>query len=261
MATQPDGRVPHSRLRVEVFATRELAERAVADEIAGLLRAKPDAVLGLATGNTPVGVYRELIRRHRAGELSFARASFFNLDEFCGVEPSHPASFHAWMRAQLFDSIDADPRRVHIPDGRGDERAVQRHALEYERAIQDAGGIDLQLLGIGRNGHIGFNEPGCSRTDRTRRVELHPWTREDQSAAFGGLERVPRHAITMGVATILDARRLVVMAFGASKRAVIERTLASETTPDWPASHLHSHPNVVLRVDESVSVSAPSPRR
>jgi glucosamine-6-phosphate deaminase len=153
------------------------------------------------------------------------------------------------MRAQLFDFIDADPRRVHIPDGRGDERAVQRHALEYERAIQDAGGIDLQLLGIGRNGHIGFNEPGCARTDRTRCVELHPWTREDQSASFGGLERVPRHAITMGVATILDARRLVVMAFGASKRSIVERTLAADDPLDWPATYLQSHTAVTLLAD------------
>lgn len=240
MSESAAGRV-NTSLRVEVFPTRELAEKAVADEISALLRAKPTAVLGLATGNTPVGVYRELIRRCAAREVSFARATFFNLDEFCGLGPADPTTFRAWMRTNFVDLVDVDVRRVHIPDGAGDASARARCALDYERAIGDAGGIDLQLLGIGRNGHIGFNEPGSARDSRTRIVELHPWTREDQASGFGGLAHVPTHAITMGVATILDARRLVVMAFGEKKRELVERTLATKDDPAWPASFVHGH--------------------
>lgn len=228
---------------------RPVAERLVADEIAALVRRKPSAVLGLATGDTPTGVYRELVRMHREERVSFRGVHTFNLDEYCGLAPDHPETFRSWMQHHLFDHVDVRPEHTHLPDGRPREDDWAPPCKSYERAIEDLGGIDLLLLGIGRNGHIAFNEPGSARTTRTRRVELHPWTREDAVARFGTLARVPTHALTMGIATLLEARAIRVLAFGARKAPIVARTLA--TTPDmnWPASLLHGHPDVRLLVD------------
>ncbi|MBK7876160.1 MAG: glucosamine-6-phosphate deaminase [Planctomycetes bacterium] len=246
------------RMEMQVFESRAAAERDVAREIAGLVRRRPDAVLGLATGNTPTGVYAELARLRREEGLDLSRVRTFNLDEYCGLAPTNPRSFRAWMERELFVPAGIALDRVCFPDGFEAGHPVRVEELPrvcdaFERAIRDAGGIDLQLLGIGRNGHIGFNEPGSTRASRTRRVELHPWTREDAAAEFGGLEHVPTHAITMGVATILEARAVRVLAFGAKKRALVRRTLDTANDPAWPASFLCAHAGVRLVVDREAA--------
>jgi glucosamine-6-phosphate deaminase len=240
-------------LGLETHATRGAAERAVAAEIAALLKQKPQAVLGLATGNTPTGVYRELARLRREEGLDLARASTFNLDEYCGLAPTSPRSFHTWMRERLFDHVNLDPRRTHLPDGLVREAELERHCEDYERAICAAGSIDLLLLGIGRNGHIGFNEPGSELWTRTRRVELHAWTRADAAEEFGGLAHVPTHAISMGIATILEARSIRVLAFGTRKSALVARTLTGPVGASWPASWLRTHPDARIVADREAA--------
>ncbi|MBI5363289.1 MAG: glucosamine-6-phosphate deaminase [Planctomycetes bacterium] len=245
-------------MECRVFGTRTQAERELAVEVAELVRVRPDAVLGLATGNTPTGLYRELARMHRDEGLDFASVRTFNLDEYCGLTPDHPRAFRRWMREHFFDPAGIPAANTGFPDvgeNVGAPGASDRidPCADFERAIRDAGGIDLLVLGIGRNGHVAFNEPGSERASRTRRVELHPWTRADAAAAFGGLDRVPTHAITMGIATILEARRLRVLAFGPEKRALVARTLAATADPDWPASQLHGHPDLRLLVDRSAA--------
>jgi glucosamine-6-phosphate deaminase len=234
-----------------VVDTRLDAERAVADEIVSLLREKPAAVLGLATGNSPIGVYRELCAAADLGVVSFARTTTFNLDEYLGLEAGHERSFRRWMEERFFAHVK--PLATHVPEIREASRTPAAVGADYERAIRASGGIDLQLLGIGRNGHIGFNEPGASRESRTRVVDLHPLTRRLAAPAFGGLEHVPHTAITMGVATILDARRIRVLAFGADKAEIVKRTLQGEVSPECPATFLREHRDVKLFVDREAA--------
>jgi glucosamine-6-phosphate deaminase len=203
-------------------------------------------VLGLPTGNTPVPLYRELARLHREERLSFARARTFNLDEYLDLAPGDPRSFRAWMQEQFFAHVDLAPANVHVPRAAGDGAAeAQRYAAE----IDAAGGIDLQLLGIGRNGHVGFNEPGSAREARARVVELASETRADAAALFGGLARVPRRAITLGIAEILAARAIRVLAFGKGKAAIVKRMLEGEVGPDCPASFLRGHAGLSILLD------------
>lgn len=241
-------------ISARIVETRAVAERAVAREIAELVHAKPDLVLGLPTGNTPVGVYRELVKLHREEGLDFSRVQTFNLDEYLDLRADHEASFARAMRRMLFDHVNLAPQNVHIPDGCASAERAADQCRAYEQAIQDAGGIDLLLLGVGRNGHIGFNEPGSSRDSRTRVVELHAATRADAAAAFGGLEHVPQRAITMGVATILDARRIRVMAFGAGKAECVRRTFADPIGPELPATFLREHERLVSWLDAQAAV-------
>jgi len=240
-------------LPVRVVADERAAARAVAAEIAALLAERPDATLGLATGRTPLALYDELARLHHEGALSFARATSFNLDEYHGLAPEHPASFHAVMRSALFDRIDLPRERAHVPDGRVPLDEVERYCTEYERAIRDAGGIDLQILGIGRNAHLAFNEPGSPRESRTRLVRLAPETRRANAASFAPGEAVPERAITMGIATILEARALRVMAFGAEKGEIVRRALLEPVDPRLPASFLREHPDVELWLDQAAA--------
>lgn len=242
----------HTSLPVFVADTREVADLSVAAEIVGLLAAG-ETVLALPTGRTPVGIYRELIHAYRARKASFARATTFNLDEFLGVAPDHPAGFARWMEEQLFAHVDLDRARARLPrlENADEDRAAAARA--YEAAIEAAGGIDLLVLGIGRNGHIGFNEPGSARTSRTRVVDLAPETRADAAAAFGGIEHVPTQAISMGVATILDARRIRVLAFGAHKSDVVRRMLIDPPSEDCPSTFLRGHPDVKLFLDREAA--------
>lgn len=234
-----------------VVDARVDAERAVAAEIAELLRAKPTAVLGLATGTSPTGVYRELWAAAAAGTVSFARATTFNLDEYFGLEPGHACSFRRWMQERLFAHVG--PKATYFPEVREAGTSPVIACDRFEQAIRASGGIDLQILGIGRNGHIGFNEPGAPRDSRTRLVELHPLTRELAASTFGGIERVPRTAITMGVATILDAKRIRVLAFGAEKAEIVKRTLQGDVSPDCPATFLREHGDVRLYLDRAAA--------
>lgn len=236
---------------VRVVADRAEGERLVADEIEALLAARPDSALGLATGGTMTGLYDELSRRRAAGRLSFARAKGFNLDEYLGLAPEDPRSFAAYMRRSLFDRVDFAPGAARLPRGDAADPAAESKA--WEAAIAAAGGIDLQLLGIGRNGHIGFNEPGSARDSRTRVVELDDTTRADAAAGFGSLELVPRRAITAGVATILESRRILLLAFGRSKASIVRRMLRGPVGPECPATWLQGVGHALVVVDREAA--------
>ncbi|MGD8327816.1 MAG: glucosamine-6-phosphate deaminase [Acidobacteriota bacterium] len=229
---------------------REATELA-AQRIVRLLRARPDAVLGLATGRSPQGVYDELARCHDEDGLDFSRATTFNLDEYVGVAPDHPGSFHRAMRDSLFDHVNLDPARTHLPDGLVAD--IPTHCEAYERAIVDAGGIDLQLLGIGADGHIGFNEPSSSLSSRTRIKTLTEQTRRDNAATFAGAE-MPRHVITMGIGTIMDTREVVLLAFGERKARAVARALEGPITASVPASILQMHPATKVILDEAAAI-------
>jgi len=232
---------------IDVHPSREVACRALAREIADRVRAKPALVLGFPTGDSPIPLYRELARLHREEGLSFARVRGFNLDEYVGLSAGDPRAFRAWMQRQLFDAVDFAPGNAQLPRGDGDAELETRR---YAAALAAAGGIDLQLLGIGRNGHIGFNEPGSARDSRTRVVELAPETRADAAQLFGGLANVPQRAITLGIADILDARAIRVLAFGAGKAQIVRRMLEGEIGPACPASFLRGHRDLRLVLDE-----------
>src|ERR1700693_5450690 len=218
----------HERIPTTVFQSSDDAVRVVAASIAVLIRRRRDegrsVVLGLATGSTPVKLYRELIRLHRDEGLSFRNVVTFNLDEYYGLPPHHPESYRHFMEVQLFSHVDVPRERGHVPDGMIARSEVFSYCQEYERAIRDAGGVDLQILGIGRTGHIGFNEPGSGIDSRTRRISLDPVTRRDAAGDFFGEENVPTDAITMGVATIMEAREIALVATGEHKAAIIRRS-------------------------------------
>lgn len=233
-----------------VLETASAAASATASAIIDLVNRKPNAVLGLATGATMEPVYAELIRAYDEGAVSFARVKSFNLDEYIGLPPSHPGSYRATMNTLLFDHIDIDKARTHVPDGMaGDEVEA---AAAYEQAIHAAGGIDLQLLGIGRNGHIGFNEPGSPRDSLTRPVRLHGSTLLANSGFFAGAH-VPEMAITMGIGTILRARRIVVLATGAAKADAVAKAFSSGFSIDCPASALNEHEDAIWYVDAAAA--------
>jgi glucosamine-6-phosphate deaminase len=236
-----------------VVERREQAEIALAREIAALVREKRRVNLGLATGDTPAGVYRELVRIHREEGLDFGQVSTFNLDEYLDLPPDHPGTFARWMHEQVFARLEVPSANVHIPAAGLAREEVAGHCLAYERAIREAGGVDVQILGIGRNGHVAFNEPGAARESRTREVELHPWTREDAAEAFGGIEKVPRRAITMGLATILEARRIRVLAFGSRKAGIVRRAIEGPVEPDVPATFLRGHPDLRIWIDRAAA--------
>ncbi|TWU61755.1 MULTISPECIES: glucosamine-6-phosphate deaminase [Crateriforma] len=242
--------------RMLVFDDIQQASHHVADEIIQLVGAKPSAVLGLATGSTPIAVYEELIRRYRAGDVDFSKITTFNLDEYVGLSPEHPQSFAAFMRTHLFDAIDVPDHHTHIPAGVAND--FLSTAELFEKKIQTSGGIDWQLLGIGDNGHIGFNEPGSPGESGTRLVELADETIEANSRFFDSPDDVPRQAITMGIATILKAKRLVLMAFGAAKAQAIADAVAGPVTPDCPASFLQRHPNATFIVDRAAAAALPT---
>jgi glucosamine-6-phosphate deaminase len=228
---------------------------AVADyaaaHIVGRLAAKPDLVLGLPTGETPRGIYVRLAEAYRTGKVSFARAPSFNLDEYRGLPPDHPASYHAYMREMLFRHVDIDPARTHLPDGLASDATAE--GRRYEKAIAEAGGIGLMVLGIGGNGHIGFNEPGSPFDSRTRAVRLTEATREANRRSFPEGETVPEFAITMGIATILDAREILLVATGHAKAEALAAALAGPETPRCPASVLRRHPAVTIVCDTAAA--------
>ena len=229
--------------------------RAVAQEIARLIRERRRegraVVLGLATGRTPLGIYDELARMHVEDGLDFSNVTTFNLDEFLDLAPDHAQCFRRYMREKFHERAGIDATRAWLPRSDVAREQIEAHCREYEARIASAGGLDLQVLGIGRNGHIGFNEPGSGRASRTRMVELDPVTREDAAAQFGGIAKVPQRAITMGIATILEARRVRVLAFGAGKRDVVRRALEDPIGPAMPATFLRGHPDVRLYVDRA----------
>ena len=219
-----------------------------ARHVARIVREKPDAVLGLATGSTPLPMYRELIRMHREQGLDFSGVTTFNLDEYVGLAAEHPASYHAFMWENFFSHVNVARERIHIPDGMS--RHVPAFCRKYEDEIQAVGGIDLQVLGIGGDGHIGFNEPSSSLASRTRIKTLTAQTRRDNAAFFATPEDVPVHVITMGVGTIMDARQVLLLAFGERKAQAIVEAVEGPITAMNPASILQMHPVAKCVVDE-----------
>jgi glucosamine-6-phosphate deaminase len=238
---------------VEIIIAPSAGEAsAEAARIAGsLIRSKPRAVLGLATGSTPLVFYDELAAAHARGEIDFAEVSTFNVDEYVGLGPDHPQSYAEFMREHFFSRINIARWRIHMPDGLA--RDIPAHCLEYEVLIREAGGIDLQLLGVGSDGHIGFNEPGSSLGSRTRIKTLTEQTIRDNARFFASAAEVPRHVITMGVGTILDARRCVVLAFGEGKAAAVAAMAEGPVTADVPASALQFHASCTLFVDDAAA--------
>ena len=232
-------------------------DRHVALVVEGLIRENNSAglptVLGLPTGSTPIGVYRELIRLHEEEDLDFSRVITFNLDEYWPMPPDSIHSYNRWMRETFFDHVNIPEENIHIPKGDLKSHEVDAFCDEYEQKIERAGGIDLQLLGIGRTGHIGFNEPGSGRTSRTRMVILDPMTRIDAASSFFGEENVPLQAITMGVGTILRAKKIIVMALGEHKAKIVKRTVEGEPSPEVPATFLQQHPNTLFAIDSAAS--------
>ena len=235
-------------IRPTADAAFDLAARLVAER----LRAKPALVLGCATGRTMEGIYDRLVDMHESGELSFADAATFNLDEYIGLAKHDRGSYHAYMRERLFSRVDIDPSNTHLPDGGAPN--LQAEALRYEMAIADAGGIDLQLLGLGRIGHIGFNEPLSALMSRTRDKSLTPDTRMQNAEMFGGDPKaVPARALTMGVGTILDAREILMVATGESKAEILAKATEGPVTAMISASALQLHPNCKVVVDEAAA--------
>jgi glucosamine-6-phosphate deaminase len=240
------------RIPWEIFPDPHEACDLLAEEVAHLIRCRAverrAVVLGLATGSTPLPFYEALIRLHREG-LSFSNVITFNLDEYLGLNAHHPQSYHSFMWSHLIAHLDMLPENFHIPDGEIPEADIDTHCEAYEARITEAGGIDFQILGIGRTGHIGFNEPGSSIRSRTRPVHLDPVTRQDAAANFGGLEHVPKRAITMGCGTILEAKRIALLAWGEAKASIVERALHGPVTDELPASYLQTHPNCGFYLD------------
>ena len=208
-------------------------------------------VLGLATGSTPIPLYGELVRRHREEGLSFENVVTFNLDEYEGLPPEHSQSYHFFMKQHLFDHIDIRLENTFIPPGVYENSLSEARA--YENKIQAYGGIDVQILGIGRDGHIGFNEPSSDMSTRTRRVLLARETREDAAAAFGGIRNVPTHAMTMGVGTILEARRIILMAWGSGKRKIVQEAMSGNVSARTPATFLQDHLNTAWYLNEEAA--------
>ncbi len=240
-------------MEVLIFDEQERASLYAAKIFAKQIREKPAAVLGLATGSTPLLLYRELRRQHEDEGLDFSGITSFNLDEYVGLDGDHPSSYRYFMQQALFDHINVEPDRVHLPNGMSDD--VPATCAGYESDIRAAGGIDLQVLGLGSDGHIGFNEPSSSLASRTRIKTLTQETREDNARFFDSPADVPRHCITMGIGTILDTRQIVLLAFGEQKAAAVQQVVEGPISAMWPATILQMHSSVVVLLDEAAAAS------
>lgn len=242
----------HRSPRVLIFPDARAVARELAARVGQALAETPDLVLGLPTGRTPLLLYEELVALHAAGRADFSRVRTFNLDEFLGIPPGHPGSYRAFMRRYLFDHVNADPSRTNFLDGAAADPLEE--CERYEREIDAAGGIGLQILGIGTNGHIGFNEPAPELEARTHRVTLKPETRRSNAALFeGDPARVPAEALSMGMGTILQARRAVLIATGATKARCVERLVNGPITTLLPASFLQLHRNAEIYLDQEAA--------
>lgn len=230
-------------MKVIIDSAENIAAMA-AQQYVDLLKRKPNAILGGATGSTPLGLYAELIRLNKAGEISFKDASSFNLDEYVGLDGTHDQSYRYFMDHNLFNHIDIDKSRTRVPSG-----IDTSDPAAYDKEIAAAGGVDLQLLGIGNNGHIGFNEPGTPFGSLTHIVELTESTREANKRFFASIDEVPTHAVTMGVKTVMQARSIILMAIGPAKAPIMKEMLQGPVTEKVPASVLQLHPDVTVYMD------------
>lgn len=242
---------------VKVYASQEEASQYTANRIAAIVKEKQQkgekAIMGLATGSTPKGVYQELIRLHKYEGLSFRNMITFNLDEYYPMMPIEEQSYVSFMNQNLFDHIDIEKGNIHIPDGTLSMEAIQDYCELYEQKIADFGGLDIQLLGIGRTGHIGFNEPGSIDSSKTRLVTLNDLTREDASSDFGGKEKVPLQAITMGIKTITDAKEVILLALSKRKAEIIQKAIEGAISADVPATFLQKLQNIEYILDEEAA--------
>lgn len=238
-------------MQIYVYRSAKQVACAAAMIFAAELMAKPNAVLGLATGSTPIPTYQQLIELNREGLIDFSQARSYNLDEYVGLAPDHSASYRYFMNVELFDHINIDKINTHVPSGLGD---VEKNAAAYDAAIEEVGGIDLQLLGIGHNGHIGFNEPNPrSFIYKTNVVELTPSTIEANARLFAGVDEVPRRAISLGIGGIMNARRILLLAVGQGKASAVRDAVKGDITPLLPASILKAHRNVQFLLDEQAA--------
>ncbi|WP_366183394.1 glucosamine-6-phosphate deaminase [Flavobacterium ovatum] len=245
------------KIHTQIFNSSEKASKEIANEIADTIKSLASqgkmCVLGLATGSSPITIYQELIRLHEQESLSFKNVISFNLDEYFPMQPYEVQSYVRFMKEHLFDAIDIKPENIHVPDGTIPKDQVQEYCINYERQIEQAGGIDIQLLGIGRTGHIGFNEPGSLQTSKTRMITLDHITRLDAASDFFKEENVPTKAITMGIGTILKAKKIILMAWGEGKAPIIKRAVEGVINDQVPATYLQAHSNTVLVMDSAAS--------
>lgn len=245
------------KIPVKIFPDLKQGSQFVAGQIADLIRAKQklkqNCVLGLATGSTPKSLYEELVRMHREEKLSFKNVITFNLDEYYPIDNTALQSYNRFMRINLFDHIDIKAENIHIPNGEISKENIKEHCRRYEKMIMDAGGIDLQILGIGNNGHIGFNEPGSGIYSKTRLITLDNSTRIANSYEFANIAQVPRLAITMGISNILQAKKIILMAWGSSKASVIKKAVEDDDTEQVPASLLQNHDDVTFVIDDTAA--------
>src|SRR5882724_384305 len=243
------------KIPTSIYPSADNASRSVAKEISDLIRARQKegrkVILGLATGSSPKKVYAELIRLHQAEGLSFKNVVSFNLDEYYPMQPSAPQSYHRFMKENLFDHVDIPKNNFHLPDGTMGMDSIKAFCEAYEKKINDVGGLDFQLLGIGSNGHIGFNEPGSHIDSLTRLITLDFTTRSDAGLDFGGIANVPRKAITLGIKKIMQARRIVLIAWGEHKSPIIRQAVEGPVVEHIPSSYLQGHPNAQIVMDES----------
>lgn len=235
-------------MNVLTFKTNQELNEAGAGIIAGLIQTNPRAVLGLATGSTPVGIYEELVRSFRKGLISFKLATTFNLDEYAGLPADHPESYHAYMQQHLFSHVDFDPGRCHLPNGMAPD--LDAECIRYNELLEAAKQIDLQILGLGHNGHIGFNEPDHALNSGTHLVKLKESTRQANARFFSSIDEVPTHALTMGVGTILKAKTILLIVRGEEKAQIVHQALTGPIRTEIPASLLQTHPNLVVLLDQ-----------
>jgi glucosamine-6-phosphate deaminase len=238
-------------LKLVIVKDYQEMSRKAAELLASEVKQHPQTVLGLATGGTPVGMYRELIKLHEDEGIDFSQAQSFNLDEYVGLSSAHPQSYRAYMQENLFQHINLPADKTHVPTG--DAADLDKECARYEEAIREAGGIDIQVLGIGNNGHIGFNEPGSSAESTTRVVQLTESTIEANARYFASVEEVPTQAVSMGIKTILGAKKVVLLASGEAKAQAVRLMVEGEPTADVPASLLQLHPDVTVIVDEAAA--------
>ena len=238
-------------MRIIVTKDYDEMSKVAARMVASQLILKPDSILGLATGGTPVGFYKELVRLYNEGTFDFKDVKTFNLDEYLGLSKDNPQSYYYYMMENLFKHVNIDLNNVHIPDGMAED--VARECKEYERKIKEAGGIDLQVLGIGNNGHIGFNEPDVKFEAETHMVNLDEETIQANSRFFNSIEEVPTRAISMGIKTIMHARKIILLASGTGKADIIREAVYGGITPDVPASILQLHPDVTFILDKEAA--------
>ena len=244
-------------IQTQIFDTDDQVAQAAANCIANCIRQKPNAVIGLATGATPVKTYAKLVRLHREENLSFAKVTTFNLDEYWGLDGDHDQSYRYFMQTHLFDHIDIRPWNTHVPNGKAVDPNLAGDA--YEAQIRACGGIDLWLLGIGKNGHIAFNEPGSARHSRTRQIDLLPDTIEANARFFTNKADVPQKAITVGIATMFDARQILLLATGTDKADAIQHALHDQPHSHCPASFLQTHPNCTFLLDQEAGSKINTP--